>query len=131
MRTANGARYNSTPVGARATIKCCTGPSLTGKQRRHLRAVAGRLEAQQALSRMQVADPESSLFALREQLAAAELVRCKFVSVEKKSEAKQLAEVMAEQVDATVAQVLGHTALFYKPSSKRLIELPLASESSA
>uniref|UniRef100_A0A7S0L1Y6 CRM domain-containing protein n=1 Tax=Coccolithus braarudii TaxID=221442 RepID=A0A7S0L1Y6_9EUKA len=103
---------------------CLDVHALTGKQKRHLRAVAGRLERDKQLRRVQVTDPERSISELDLQLASAELVRCKFLTVEHKSEAAEMANAMAARVDATVAQVLGHTALFYRPSIKHLIELP-------
>ena len=69
-----------------------------------------------------VADPERSRLEVDQQLAACELVRCKF-SVTKKAEAKEMAAVLATLTGAAVAEVLGHTALLYRPSSERLIPL--------
>ena len=56
------------------------------------------------------------------QLEACELVRCKF-AVMKKAEAKEMAAEMAEMTGSAVAEVLGHTALLYRPGPKRLISL--------
>jgi RNA-binding protein YhbY len=50
------------------------------------------------------------------------LVRCKF-SVTKKAEAKKMAAELADMTGAAVAEVLGHTALLYRPGPKKLIRL--------
>ena len=55
---------------------------------------------------------------------ACELVRARFPLAETKKEAAALAEELAELLEnASIAQVLGHTALFYRPSRERLISL--------
>ena len=69
-----------------------------------------------------VADPVASAAEVDRQLAAVELVRCKF-QVAKKAEAKVLAQELAGLCDAAIAEVLGHTALLYKPSEKRLYDI--------
>lgn len=75
-----------------------------------------------SLNYVKVADAERSCNEVDVQLASCELVRCKF-SVEKKAEAKVMAAELAELTGAAVAEVLGHTALLYRPSAKRLIKL--------
>jgi RNA-binding protein len=104
-------------------VRCCeprAAPELTGAQRRSLRAHAGRLAVDKALRYVNVADNERSRAEVDSQLEDFELVRCKF-SVAKKSEAKEMAAEMGALVGAAVAEVLGHTALLYRPSPKRLI----------
>ena len=51
-------------------------------------------------------------------------MRCKFALAAKKAEAKAMAEEMSALVDAEVAQVIGHTALFYRPSARGIYQLP-------
>ena len=97
-------------------------PTLSGKQKSVLRSHAGRLAATKSLNYVTVADPAASAAEVDRQLAAVELVRCKF-QVEKKKEAKLLAQQLAEMCDAAVAEVLGHTALLYRPSEKKLYDL--------
>lgn len=75
---------------------------------------------EKALRYVNVADNERSRAEVDSQLEDFELVRCKF-SVAKKSEAKEMAAEMGALVGAAVAEVLGHTALLYRPSPKRLI----------
>ena len=72
--------------------------SLTGTQRRQLRAIAGRREAAKTLHRMNVAEPARSAAELDTVLRAAELVRCKFPVLHKR-EVSPLAEELAALVD--------------------------------
>ena len=105
------------------SVRCAGAPpSLTGGQRRALRAQAGRLAAEKSLHYVSVADIERSRDQVDLELTSVELVRCKF-AVKKKAEAKVMAAQLAEEVGAAVAEVLGHTALLYRPSAKRLIKL--------
>ena len=91
---------------------------ITGRQRRELRSLAGRLEQSKELRRMHCVEPSVGATELREQLAAggasAGLVRCKFPMVEKKVEVRPLADELAELADAQVVQIIGHTALFFR-----------------
>jgi RNA-binding protein YhbY len=91
--------------------------SLTGTQRRQLRAIAGRREAAKTLQRMKVVEPARSAAEVDTVLRASELVRCKFPVLHKR-DVPPLAEELAGLVDppAEVAQVLGHTALLYRPA---------------
>ena len=95
-------------------------PELTGAQRRALRSHAGRLAAAKQLRYVLISDPARSAAEVSEQLKIGELVRCKF-NVTKKKEAKIEAENLAALTGAAVAEVLGHTALLYKPSDARII----------
>ena len=92
--------------------------TFTGRQKRELRALAGRLEQSKELRRMHCVEPSVGATELREQLAAggasAGLVRCKFPMVEKKVEVRPLADELAELADAQVVQIIGHTALFFR-----------------
>jgi RNA-binding protein len=97
-------------------------PELTGKHRRALRSHAGRLAAAKELRYVNVAVSERSANEVDALLDTVELVRCKF-AVDKKAEAKVMASELAELTGAAVAEVLGHTALLYRPSSKQLISL--------
>ena len=110
----------------RAAVRCCDAirppPVLSGTQRRALRAQAGRLAADKVLNYVNVADVEKSRAEVDVQLTAVELVRCKF-SVAKKAEAKVMAAELSALTGAAVAEVIGHTALLYRPGPKRLIRL--------
>ena len=97
-------------------------PLLTGTQRRALRSHAGRLAMEKTLKYVNVADAERSREEVDVQLTSCELVRCKF-AVDKKAEAKVVAAELATLTGAAVAEVLGHTALLYRPSAKKLIKL--------
>jgi RNA-binding protein YhbY len=70
-----------------------------------------------------VADVQRSAAEVQQQLSSAEIVRCKFSQAQKKAEAKELAIEMAEMTGAAVAEVIGHTALLYRPSDSRLLPL--------
>jgi RNA-binding protein YhbY len=98
--------------------------SLSGSQKRQLRATAGRLASEKLLRSVIISEPARSASALSQQLDAGELVRARFAHAESKKEAAVLAGELANLLgDVMVAQVLGHTALFYRPSSRRLVEL--------
>jgi RNA-binding protein YhbY len=45
-------------------------------------------------------------------------------AVEKKKGAKRLGERIAQELDAHVAQTLGHTVLLYRPSVPPVLDLP-------
>ena len=110
-------------------VRCCApdpppAPALTGAQRRFLRTHAGRLAAAKELNYVHVGDVERSRKEVDVQLAKVELVRCKMTSVMKKADAKVMAAELAERTGAAVAEVIGHTALLYRPGSKRTITLP-------
>ena len=100
----------------------CGRPSLSGSQKRALRSHAGRLAASKTLHYVNIGSVERSASEVDQQLTAVELLRCKF-AVTKKSEAKEMADELAEATGSTVAEVLGHTALLYRPSEKRLINI--------
>ena len=110
------------PSPGGSTLQRSSLPQLTGAQRRTLRAHAARLAAVKELHNVKVSDCERSRAEVDRQRAVAELVRCRF-SVTKKAEAKAMATGLAESTGAAVAEVLGHTALLYRPSPKRLIKL--------
>ncbi|KAL3932787.1 MAG: hypothetical protein SGPRY_000559 [Prymnesium sp.] len=108
------------PLSSAYTI----GDALTGKQKRQLRAVAGRLAAAKELRSVIVADPARSALEVSKELDMNELVRARFPHVEKKREAAALANELVDLVgDAAIAEVLGHTALLYRPSDRRLVKL--------
>ena len=104
-------------VRTRAPRCCAPGLLLNGVQRRQLRSHAGRLAAAKTLRYVSVADVERSATEVSINLDACELVRCRF-SVLKKAEAKVMATEMASATGAAVAEVLGHTALLYRPSPR-------------
>ena len=77
---------------------------------------------EKTLKYVNVADAERSREEVDVQLTSCEFVRCKF-AVDKKAEAKVVAAELATLTGAAVAEVLGHTALLYRPSAKKLIKL--------
>lgn len=97
---------------------------LTGAQRRFLRAHAGRLDSAKQLKRAIVTDVSSSAEEVATMLEANELIRCRFPTAGKKARAKDMADEMSVLVGAEVAQILGHTALLYRPSPKKTITFP-------
>ena len=115
-----------TRSGVRSSRIVCSsasgGPVLTGSQKRALRSHAGRLAAAKTLLYVNVASSPASAEEVDRQLEKHELVRCKF-QVLKKAEAKEMASQLAGLTSSTVAEVLGHTALLYRPSEQRLISL--------
>ena len=126
---ASALRCGMTPMLSRAApprahpARCCVAPvELTGGQRRELRAHAGRLAASKVLRYVSVSEAGRSAKEVGLQLDAAELVRCKF-AVNKKKEAAAMADELAALTGAAVAEVLGHTALLYRPSKKQIIKL--------
>lgn len=120
-----GIHAPATAAFRRAAVTCeaDSAPALSGRQKRQLRSHAGRLAMSKQLRSIIVSDPKRSAGDLSAQLEANELVRARFPEVGKKAEAKQLAAELAELTSSSVAEVLGHTALLYRPSARKLIEL--------
>lgn len=98
------------------------GPSLTGKQRRFLRALAHHLDPLVQLGKLGVT--EGVLGALDIALENHELVKVR-VGTECPVDTKEAARDVAERVGAALAQTLGRTFLVYRrhPREPR-IELP-------
>jgi len=98
--------------------------SLTGRQKRQLRSIASRLAAEKQLRSVIVSESTRSADEISSQLDAGELVRARFQLADSKKEVSAAAAELAHLLgNVCVAQVLGHTALFYRPSSRRMIEL--------
>jgi RNA-binding protein len=96
-------------------------PQLSGKQARYLRGLGHALRATVMLGRQDISD--TVVTALDEALTAHELVKVKLQEgcpLDRHEAAGQLAAATG----AAVAQVLGKTILFYRPSDKHLITLP-------
>ncbi|KAJ1420686.1 hypothetical protein B484DRAFT_453015 [Ochromonadaceae sp. CCMP2298] len=95
---------------------------LSGKHRRSLRSIAGRLKRSSELSSLFFNElSDQSLKNLDDTLKSNELVRISFVKVEKKAAAKELGEKLADQTKSELVQILGHTVLLYRaavPPSK-------------
>lgn len=92
--------------------------SLDGKQRRSLRAIAARMKN----TKTHVSIPfdgltPGSIKNIKESILKHEMVSVRFNSVDKKREAKSLAEIVAEACNCEVAQTVGHTALLYKQAT--------------
>ena len=82
--------------------------ALTGGQRRALRATG------KSLSPFQVADVGQAVQEVHN-LLHDELIKCKFVSTDKKPEAQMQANELAVQVGAAVAECVGNECLLYRP----------------
>jgi len=84
---------------------------LTGKQRRHLRALGQRLAATVQVGHDGVTD--GLVAQLDAQLEALELVKVR-VSENAPEGRHDIAEALAQRTNAHLAQVLGRTALLYR-----------------
>ena len=96
---------------------------LAGYQRRALRAAAHGLQPLVHVGKDGLA--EKVLESVREALAAHELIKVRFV--DEKERRRELAEELAQAVDAALAGVVGHVAILYRPhpeESKRRVHLP-------
>lgn len=87
-------------------------PGLTGKQRRHLRALGHHLNAVVQIGHEGITD--ALVQAAGEQLEAHELIKVR-VSENAPQQRHEAAELLARRCSAQVAQVLGRTALLYRP----------------
>lgn len=95
---------------------------LTGKQRRHLRALGHHLSAVLQIGHEGVTD--AVVRQADEQLEAHELIKVK-ISENAPEERQDAAETLAEKTGAQLAQVLGRTALLYRRrKQKPAITLP-------
>jgi RNA-binding protein len=93
---------------------------LTGRQKRHLRSLAQRLEPVVWIGDAGLAD--GTVRALDEALTAHELVKVRMRAPEDK---RALAAALAEASGATLAGLVGHTAILYRPNpDDPKIELP-------
>jgi RNA-binding protein len=86
-------------------------PGLTGKQRRHLRALGQRVAATVQVGHDGVTDALVAQVAA--QLEALELVKVR-VSENAPESRHDTAEALARRTNAHLAQVLGRTALLYR-----------------
>ena len=86
---------------------------LSGKEKRALRALACRPDAQVITLRMGGQSP-GFLHEVREQLDAHELIKVKLSSGEEK---KERCRQIATETDSMLVQVLGHTCLLYRENS--------------
>ena len=85
---------------------------LTGKQRRHLRALGQRLTATLHVGHDGVTD--AVVRQADAQLEAHELIKVR-VSENAPASRHDVADALAQRTHAEVAQVLGRTALLYRP----------------
>ena len=96
--------------------------TLTGRQRRHLRALGHHLNAVLQVGHEGVTDPV--VRQAGEQLEAHELIKVR-ISENAPEERQDVAEILAERCGAQLAQVLGRTALLYRRrKEKPSITLP-------
>ena len=99
---------------------------LTGKQRRHLRALGHHLTPVVQIGHEGVS--EALVQQTDGQLEAHELIKIK-IGENAPEDRHASAEALAEKTGSQVAQVLGRTALLYRPRQKNpAIELPGAKE---
>ena len=95
-------------------------PPLTGRQKRHLRSLAQRLEPVVWIGDAGLTD--GTRRALEEALAAHELVKVRMRAPEDK---RALAAALVDATGASLAGLVGHTAILYRanPDDPK-IELP-------
>ena len=96
---------------------------LAGYQRRALRAAAHGLQPLVQVGKDGLA--ENVLKSVREALAAHELIKVRFV--DEKERRREIAAELADAVDASLAGVVGHVAILYRPhpeEDKRRVHLP-------
>lgn len=85
---------------------------LTGKQRRHLRALGHHLDPVVQVGHEGVSD--AVVRQADQQLESHELIKVK-IGESSPQDRHQAAEALAQRTQARVAQVLGRTALLYRP----------------
>jgi RNA-binding protein len=96
--------------------------SLTGKQRRHLRALGHELRPLVHIGKGGIDD--GLVAAVEQALADHELVKIK-LGEHAEVDRHVAAEQLAAKTKSSVAQVLGHTLLLYRPDpEKPVIRLP-------
>lgn len=98
-------------------------PALTGRQRRHLRGLAHRLEPVVQIGRQGLSD--AVVAELDRALEAHELVKIRFLEL--RDEKAALAAAIDERLGAALVGTVGHVASFYRPArqrERRRIELP-------
>jgi RNA-binding protein len=94
---------------------------LTGKQARFLRGLGHALRPAVMIGRQEIT--ETTIAALDVSLSAHELVKVK-IQEGCLLDRRETAEQLAAATGAAIAQILGKTILFYRPSDKKLISLP-------
>ena len=100
--------------------------ALTGKQKRHLRALGNKTESTVVIGHTGVTD--STLLSINLQLAKDELVKVK-LNKSAGLERKAAAANFAEDTDSELVQVFGSTILLYKAHpSEPVIKLPKPSK---
>jgi RNA-binding protein len=99
---------------------------LTGKQRRHLRALAHPLKPLVQVGKGGIDD--GLIAAVDQALADHELIKVK-VGENAAMDRHEVAEQLAGKTNSQVAQVLGNTVLLYRPDPEDpTIELPAAAQ---
>jgi len=99
---------------------------LTGKQRRHLRALAHPLKPLVQVGKGGIDD--GLIAAVDQALADHELIKVK-VGENAGMDRHEVAEQLADKTKSQVAQVLGNTVLLYRPDPEDpTIELPAAAK---
>jgi RNA-binding protein len=97
---------------------------LTGKQRRHLRALAHHLDVVATVGTAGITD--AVVDKVDEELGFHELIKVK-VSRDAPEKAKDAGPVLAERTNSHLAQVIGHTCVLYRARKKKpTITLPTA-----
>ena len=95
---------------------------LTGKEKRFLRSLANTMEPIVQVGKGSV--NESVLFSLNEALEARELVKVRVLK-NCLEEVGDVAQALAEQINAELVQVIGRNVVLYRRHPKKpVIELP-------
>lgn len=96
---------------------------LRGAQRKYLRGLAHGLKPLIQVGRAGLAP--GLVANVDEALQHHELIKVRFL--EHKAEKRELSAALADQLDAALAGIIGHVAIFYRPASEpadRRIDLP-------
>ncbi len=96
---------------------------LTGKQKRFLRALGHSLKPVIMVGKSEVS--EALAKETRAALEAHELIKVKLLE-SCQLERNEVADLLAKECDAEIAQVLGRTILLYRRGDEPKLELPVA-----
>lgn len=94
---------------------------LTGKQVRYLRGLGHHLSPVVMIGKGELG--ESVIASVEEALSTHELIKVK-IQEGCEMDRREVAQILAEQTGAAVAQILGKTILLFRTSDQQKIELP-------
>jgi RNA-binding protein len=101
---------------------------LTGKQKRHLRALGHKLKAVIQIGKKEI--EQALIYETNVALDHHELIKVKLLE-SCMLDRKEASETLAAACGAEIAQLLGRTFLLYRPADPAVIALPKSDQSSA